>query len=138
MAFEGLEVWYLTGSQDLYGDEILRRVDEQSGGIVAVLQDQYTRVQNLEVPFFGEPAPTPVGLARLALRYGIPVVPVAMAWDPESERHRVLSENPLEFKVTGQTDDDVVAVLSLCSLELENFIRRNPAEWVLFHNRWKA
>ncbi len=38
MAFEGLEVWFLTGSQELYGEEALRRVKEQSAGIVAGLE----------------------------------------------------------------------------------------------------
>jgi L-arabinose isomerase len=37
MAFEGLEVWFLTGSQVLYGEEVLRRVAEQSATIVAGL-----------------------------------------------------------------------------------------------------
>jgi KDO2-lipid IV(A) lauroyltransferase len=109
----------------------------RSGGIVAVLQDQYTSVQNLEIPFFGEPAPTPVGLARLALRYGIPVLPVAIARDPETGRHRVLHRPPIAFRETGHAADDVEAYLALCNRELEHFIRRNPTEWVWFHNRWK-
>jgi L-arabinose isomerase len=33
-----LEVWFLTGSQDLYGEETLRQVAAQSTGIVAALQ----------------------------------------------------------------------------------------------------
>ncbi len=34
---DALEVWFVTGSQDLYGDETLRRVEEQSSRIVAGL-----------------------------------------------------------------------------------------------------
>lgn len=34
MAFEGLEIWFLTGSQDLYGEETLRQVARQSGAMV--------------------------------------------------------------------------------------------------------
>jgi len=110
----------------------------RSGGIVAVLQDQNTRVQNLDVPFFGEPAPTPVGLARLALRYGIPVLPVAIARDRARNRHLVLHRAPLVFKEVGRTDEDVENFMTLCNAQLEHFIRRNPAEWVWFHNRWKS
>ncbi|MEN8005692.1 MAG: hypothetical protein ABFS42_01705 [Candidatus Krumholzibacteriota bacterium] len=108
----------------------------QGGGIVAILQDQYTRTRNLDVPFFGEPAPTPVGLARLALRYDIPVVPVAMARDQRTNRQRVVHLPPLEFKKGGSGDDDVKGFLALCNSRLEYFIRRNPAEWVWFHQRW--
>jgi KDO2-lipid IV(A) lauroyltransferase len=109
----------------------------KSGGIVAVLQDQNTLVQNLDIPFFGEPAPTPAGLARLALRYGIPVLPVAIARDGPNNRHLVVHRPPLVFKEAGRADEDVESFLTLCNNELEYFIRRNPAEWVWFHRRWK-
>ncbi len=36
-AQDGFEVWFLTGSQHLYGEETLRRVAEQSRGIAATL-----------------------------------------------------------------------------------------------------
>lgn len=38
MGFEGLRIWFLTGSQELYGEATLRRVEEQSSAIVAGLQ----------------------------------------------------------------------------------------------------
>jgi len=37
MAFEGLKIWFLTGSQDLYGEAILGKVRAQSAEIVAGL-----------------------------------------------------------------------------------------------------
>jgi L-arabinose isomerase len=37
MAFEGLKIWFLTGSQDLYGEVILGRVKAQSAEMVAGL-----------------------------------------------------------------------------------------------------
>ncbi len=110
----------------------------RSGGIVAVLQDQNTRVQNLDIPFFGEPAPTPAGLARLAVRYRIPVLPVAIARDGRNNCHRVIHLPPLVFKEGGRTDEDVESFLTLCNGQLEHFIRRNPTEWVWFHKRWKS
>ncbi len=110
----------------------------RSGGIVAVLQDQNTLARNLDVPFFGEPAPTPAGLARLALRYRIPVLPVAIARDRHDNRHLVIHRPPLVFKEAGGSDEDVESFLALCNNQLEYFIRRNPAEWVWFHKRWKT
>jgi L-arabinose isomerase len=35
--FEQKELWFLTGSQDLYGDETLRQVAEQSQQVAATL-----------------------------------------------------------------------------------------------------
>ena len=110
----------------------------KAGGIVAVLQDQNTQVQNVEVPFFGEPAPTPAGLARLALRYGIPVLPLAIARDRRANRHLVIQRPPLVFKETAGSVDQVRDFLLRCNAELEHFIRRNPSEWVWFHHRWMS
>ncbi|OYN98783.1 L-arabinose isomerase [Enemella evansiae] len=37
--FQGKEIWFLTGSQDLYGEDTLRQVAEQSKAIVAQLDE---------------------------------------------------------------------------------------------------
>ncbi len=37
MAIEGLRIWFLTGSQDLYGEMILRQVEDQSRTLIAGL-----------------------------------------------------------------------------------------------------
>ena len=38
-AQDDFEVWFLTGSQHLYGEETLRQVAEQSRGIAAMLSE---------------------------------------------------------------------------------------------------
>ncbi len=35
--FEGKEIWFLTGSQDLYGEDTLRQVADQSSAIARAL-----------------------------------------------------------------------------------------------------
>jgi KDO2-lipid IV(A) lauroyltransferase len=105
------------------------------GGAVAVLLDQNTRVENRDVPFFGRPAPTPTGFARLALRTGAPVLPVAIGRDGRG--HRVVHLPPL--RAAGETEPDAVySLLKECNRALESLIRRRPAEWVWFHERWRA
>ena len=37
MAAQDLECWFLTGSQELYGHEVLAQVEEQSKQVVAML-----------------------------------------------------------------------------------------------------
>ena len=104
------------------------------GGVVAVLMDQNTRVQNLDVPFFGRPAPTAAGFGKLALRYGVPVVPVAIT--SEGERHHVLHLAPL-IPRDGSGADSLWGFLGRCNAALETFVRRNPAQWVWFHKRFE-
>ena len=105
------------------------------GGVVAVLLDQNTRVHNVDVPFFGRPAPTPAGFAKLALRYRLPVLPVAI--ERCAEGYRVVHLPPLPLEA-GSSEVAVERFLGSCNAALELFIRRNPAEWVWFHERWPA
>jgi len=105
----------------------------RDGGVVAVLLDQRTRAHNLEVPFFGRPAPTASGIARLALRYDIPVLPVCIGRDGNG--HLVRHLPPIEPPETD-APERVRAFLGRCNDALETMIRRNPAEWVWFHERW--
>ena len=106
----------------------------QEGKVVAVLMDQNTGVESLEVPFFGTKAPTAVGFARLALKYDIPVLPVSIA--RQNEGHIVMHKAALQpADYTG--DDQEYRFLEKCNMCLESFILEHPAEWVWFHRRWQ-
>ena len=108
-----------------------------SGGVAAVLMDQNTRVQNLSVPFFGKPAPTAAGFARIVLQKGIPVLPVAIA--REGDGHVIRHLDPILTEPDRERATDQEALqefLAQCNSALEMMIRRNPAEWVWFHKRW--
>ncbi|MHB8078072.1 MAG: lysophospholipid acyltransferase family protein [Candidatus Krumholzibacteriia bacterium] len=103
----------------------------RSGGAVAVLLDQNAPVANL--PFFGRPAPTAAGFARLALRTGAPVLPLAIR--RRGTGHFVEQLPPLRPR--GGTDEGAVySCLAWCNAALETLIRRAPTEWVWFHARW--
>lgn len=52
--FEGKEIWFLTGSQHLYGEETLRQVAEQSQAVVSNLND----AGNIPVPVVWKPTLT--------------------------------------------------------------------------------
>ena len=41
--FEGKEIWFGVGSQDLYGEEALRQVAQQTGEMVDFLQQRPAR-----------------------------------------------------------------------------------------------
>ena len=50
-AFEGKEIWFLTGSQDLYGEETLAQVAQQSKGVV----EQLNSTGEIPVPIVWKP-----------------------------------------------------------------------------------
>ena len=64
MAFDGLRIWFLTGSQDLYGEATLRSVHEQSAAIVAGLGE----APDIPVEIVHKPTvTTPDGIRRACL-----------------------------------------------------------------------
>lgn len=120
---------------------LLRHLRE--GGVAAILLDQNVGARTEDVPFFGRPAPTAAGLAVIALRHGIPVLPIAIARDPGGRGHIVRHLAPLPpggpAGDRGQpTREQVRDFLTECNGRLEELIRRNPAGWVWFHRRWNS
>jgi KDO2-lipid IV(A) lauroyltransferase len=111
--------------------EVLR-----GGGRVGILIDQ--RVQEKEgiaVTFFGRPALTSPVLARLSLRTGAAVVPIAAY--PEEGGHYRIVVRPAVLPPEGGDDEDSVAALTRRYLEIaEADIRAHPEMWLWMHRRW--
>jgi len=101
-----------------------------AGQVVGVLVDQNTRAASAPLPFLGQPAPTPLGPARIARRRGVPVVPAALV--REQGRWVAVHAGVLE----PDTEPDAVALAVRYNDALSAMIRRNPAQWVWFHDRW--
>lgn len=109
----------------------------RAGGRVGILIDQ--RVQEREgirVPFFGRPALTSPVLARLSLRTGAAVVPVAALPEPRG-RYRLLVRPPILPPENVEDDEATVAALTRRYLEAaEEDIRAYPEMWLWMHRRW--
>ena len=111
----------------------------RAGGVVAVLLDQNVRAGSERVPFFGHPAPTATAFAKVALKYDIPILPVAIS--RQGQGHVITHLPPLDPANWSGGDGEtrpaaVWRLLEACNNCLEDLIRRNPAEWVWFHDRW--
>ncbi len=63
MAFDGLKIWFLTGSQDLYGEVILGQVQSQSTAMVAGLNAAGLPVEIVRRPT----VTTPTGIRRACI-----------------------------------------------------------------------
>ena len=106
------------------------------GGRLGLLIDQRVRAEEaLDVPFFGRPALTSPVVARLALRTGAPVVPVAGYHEPGG-RYRIVFDAPLW--PAGEDDPATTLAFTRRCLEAsETAIRRHPEQWLWLHRRWK-
>lgn len=120
------------------GRETLRLIKAlKTGGSVAILIDQDTKVKSRFVEFFGMPAATPVGAAILAMKTGAAVVPTYIYLGKDNKQHmHILPEIPMVL--TGDEELDMVANTQAFTRFIEEQVRKYPAQWVWMHPRWKT
>ena len=106
---------------------------------VGILMDtNMTPPQGVFVDFFGIPACTASGVARVALHTGATVVPAFTIWDPVLRKYRVEFARPVEMVRTGDDDSDALANTAIFTKILEEYVRRYPDQWLWVHRRWKT
>ena len=111
----------------------------RGGETVGILMDtNMTPPQGVFVDFFGVPACTASGLARVALKTGAAVVPAFTLWDPEIGKYKICFEPAIPLLRTGDSDADVIANTALFTKVLERAVRRHPGQWLWVHRRWKT
>jgi KDO2-lipid IV(A) lauroyltransferase len=109
----------------------------KSGGSLALLIDQDTKVKTVFVDFFGKKAATPVGATVLGMKTGAAIVPTYVYLHTDGMQHMyILPEIPL--RVSGNEDDDVIFNTQLLTNFIEETIRKHPEQWVWMHERWKT
>jgi Kdo2-lipid IVA lauroyltransferase/acyltransferase len=120
------------------GKETLRMIRAlKSGGLVALLIDQDTKVKSRFVNFFGRQAATPVGVAILAMKTGAAVVPAHIHLGSDGMQHIDMMEE-IPLIITGDDEKDMVSNTQNFTSLLEAQIRKYPEQWVWMHERWKT
>lgn len=109
-----------------------------TGRVVAMLGDQQAHRGGILLPFFGRPASTSRGSALFALRAGAPVFVAFCLREAGTEPRYTLTFTPLAVSRTGDTDGDVVALLTAYGQALEEAIRGAPHQYFWHHRRWKG
>jgi len=112
--------------------ELMRALGK--GRAVALMNDQKFN-KGLALPFFGHTAMTAPGPARLALKYGVPIVPVSTVRTGPA-RFRVTIHPPLQLPETGGAESDVEAAVRSINAFLEARVRETPEQWFWQHRRW--
>jgi KDO2-lipid IV(A) lauroyltransferase len=111
----------------------------KAAGTVGILADQNTMPdEGAFVDFFGTPASTTTGIARMALHTGAAVVPSYAVWDPAIRKYRLRFEPPLELIRSGDAERDVLENTRRYAKVTEEIIRKYPGQWVWIHARWKT
>ena len=127
------------GMETAYQDDSPRRLVLllREGGFVATVPDQdVSRIAGAFLPFFGRPAWTPIGPATLARMAGVPIVPVFAS--RSFEGIRIECGDPIEADASTPKRDDIERMTLAWSDALEARIRREPKDWMWFHERWRT
>jgi KDO2-lipid IV(A) lauroyltransferase len=111
----------------------------KAGETVGILMDtNMTPPQGVFVDFFGVPACTAVGLARVAMRSRAAVVPAFTIWDQALQKYRVRFDPALRLICTGDDDADAVANTAMFTRVIQEYATRYPEQWLWVHRRWKT
>ncbi len=131
----------LSGNQPIEKNQSARAMLKilRDGGTVGVLTDQNTSIEEgVFVDFFGVPACTSSGVARMALRTDCAVVPGYVFWDEALGKYRLRFEPALELVRTDDLEGDVRENTARFTKLIEAYARRHPDQWLWVHKRWKT
>jgi Kdo2-lipid IVA lauroyltransferase/acyltransferase len=147
----GLDNIYLdrlvTRYRTMHGNRIVNKDDfvrgllaaMKAGEAVGILMDtNMTPPQGIFVDFFGIPACTASGLARIALRTDAAVVPGFTIWDARLGKYRLRFDCALELIRTGDLEEDIHANTQQFTRVIEDYVREYPEQWLWVHRRWKT
>ena len=111
----------------------------KAGETVGILMDtNMTPPQGVFVDFFGVPACTASGMARVALRSGAMVVPAFTIWDDRLKKYRVRFDPALRLVSTGDDEADASSNTALFTRVIQEYATRYPEQWLWVHRRWKT
>jgi KDO2-lipid IV(A) lauroyltransferase len=109
----------------------------RQGTFLGMLPDQDARGVGIHVPFFGRPASTHTGPARLAYRAGCPIGIGLIEREPggrfRSSLVAILSPDP-----ASEESREVERLTRAINETIEAHVRRRPDHWYWLHRRWKT
>lgn len=109
----------------------------REGSFLGMLPDQDARGAGIHVPFFGRPASTHTGPARLAVRTGSPIGVALIERVGPGRFHARLRR--VLVPIPGAPEAEEVARLTReMTEEIEAGIRERPDHWYWIHRRWKT
>jgi KDO2-lipid IV(A) lauroyltransferase len=137
----------MTFARERCGVEILRKHSAaravlkalRSGDMVGVPFDQNAkRSEAVWVPFFGEPAATTSGLARMVAMSGAPVIPAFIVREKDGRHHRIEIQDEIPIQHTGDGEADVHENTRRFVKVIEDMVRRYPEQFLWTHRRYRT
>jgi KDO2-lipid IV(A) lauroyltransferase len=137
----------MTFARERCGVEILRKHSAaravlkslRRGEMVGIPFDQNAkRSEAIWVPFFGEPAATAGGLARLVALSGAAVIPAFIVREPDGRHHRIEIHDQLPIQRTDDAGADALENTARFVKAIEDMVRRHPEQFLWTHRRYRT
>lgn len=111
----------------------------RKGEIIGILMDtNMTPPQGAFVDFFGVPACTATGIARVALHTDAAVVPAFCVWDKPLGKYKMCFEPAIKLVRSGDDEADAIANTAAFTKVIERYATKYPDQWLWVHRRWKT
>ncbi|MCU1312936.1 MAG: bacterial lipid biosynthesis acyltransferase [Acidobacteriaceae bacterium] len=137
----------VNGIRCMHGNTVLHKDDfargllgaMRRGDSVGILMDtNMTPPQGVFVDYFGVPACTASGLARVAMRTDAAVLPGFLTWREDEQEYVLEFGERLPIVRTGDDEADVITNTQICTAAIEQWVRRYPEQSLWVHRRWKT
>ncbi|HLX37914.1 MAG TPA: lysophospholipid acyltransferase family protein [Candidatus Binataceae bacterium] len=111
----------------------------RGGDMVGIPFDQNAkRSEAVWVPFFGEPAATASGLARMVSLTGAGVIPAFIVRQADGRHHHIEIQQELPLQHTDDTEADVLENTRRFVKAVEDQVRRYPEQFLWTHRRYRT
>ncbi|HJD56578.1 MULTISPECIES: lipid A biosynthesis lauroyl acyltransferase [unclassified Candidatus Tisiphia] len=109
----------------------------KSGYSIAMLVDQKMN-NGIEVPLLGQPAMTAQAIAKIALQFSYPIIPLQVVRTNSNNSYfKIIIHPPIKLQKTNNNQTDCYNIMVTINQILGNWVKENPGQWFWFHNRWK-
>ena len=105
--------------------------------IVTIMIDQNARKDGVLIDFLGHPASTFVGMAKIAIKNGTPIVPAIAIRLPDGT-HKFFFEPMISPEGYKNNLNDIRELTEKVSKQIEKYILKYPSQWFWVHRRWRG
>ncbi len=108
---------------------------EAGGSVVTGLDRPMDEPGKVRPHFFGHPSALPLLHVRLAMRAGVPVIPLTAPRMPDG-RYRLLASDPIPMEPGRATPELLLTNAERCLAPAERWIAEYPRQWAMPHIVW--
>ena len=105
-----------------------------SGSAMLAVPDQKF-INGLPTKFFGADVKSPSGVAKLALHFKCPILPIQIV-RTDGVKHKIIFHKPFMPYNTKDKEADAIKTTQKINDIIEGWIRENPSQWFWVHDRW--